>query len=152
MTGKQEQSPRMSTCGPDLHAHATFTGTHRFHIIQTGKGDPQICMHMCTHTPTVTMQPLAQNHRGHTHAHVQNPSVNTLNFHHRSALFLHPSIPPSTPRPTKAFSPSACLCYQACLCKSDSVSRSLLALSLLTHTHTPTRMQTQTHTHGEPMT
>jgi len=56
-----------------------------------------------------------------------------------------PSIPSPTPtvHPMKTF--SACLPYQACLCKSDSVSRSLLARSLLTHTckhkHTPTVSQ-----------
>lgn len=38
---------------------------------------------------------------------------------------------------------SAFLPYQACLCKSDSVSRSYLAQSLLTHTHT--HANTNTH-------
>lgn len=102
-----------------------------------------------THTPTITMQTLAQTTKDtHRQTHVQNPSVSAL-LSTTAVLCLHPSLlPPLTPQ--RAHPPRACLPYQACLCNSDSVSRSHLAQSLLTHT--PTCMQTQTHTHGEPMT
>lgn len=110
-TGKQGQSPCMSTCGPDLQTHTTFTGkkthTHLFQIVQTVR-DLQTCMHvhMCTHThihtPTITMQLLAQTTEDtNTDKHTCAKFIcQCTTFHHRSALSpsIHPFSQPSPPK------------------------------------------------------
>lgn len=129
LTGKQGQSPCMSTCGSDLHTHAALTGKKTTQIPANTNMHAHVLSH--THRHNAAISPTTYDTQRHTHM-----CKTHLSMHNFPALlfsihlsFFHPS--PCIKNPP----PSACLHYQPCLCKSDRVSRSHLAQSLLTHTH-----------------
>ena len=84
------------TCPRNIYRHTQIPNNAKWE-----RGPANMHAHVHTHAHRHDAAISAKPPRTHTqtHAHVQNPSVNTLNFHHRTALFLHPSLlPPLTPQ------------------------------------------------------